>query len=282
MRLRRDFCLGGLQGLPSFSLGWRPTLPESLALLAEHGYRGVVAWEGFAEIRAAGLIPCGMGRVRKPDDAMPLAMRHRDEGLDFTTLHVGTGFETDAEMDRLAGAVLEASAATGQPLHVETHRATMTQDMQRSLELLKRFPELPLTLDFSHWYTGQEMTYDGELAERLARLDPVFANVRSIEIRPGTSGRIQTAWDPANARDHALALRRCLEILKLQPAPPAVLSVAPELLPAKIGTGIEERWIHYGDDPECTDRFADALSLSLWSETIFATPYPDKGALYHV
>jgi hypothetical protein len=50
--------------------------------------------------------------------------------MDATTLHVGTGFESDVEMDALAGAVLEAAERHGQPVFIETHRATMLQDMR--------------------------------------------------------------------------------------------------------------------------------------------------------
>lgn len=272
MQLRRDFCLGGLLGLPRFSSGWRPTLAEGLALLAERGYRGVIAWDSFAEIQAAGLVPCGMARVLRPKDAFEVAVRHRDAGLDFTTLHAGTGFESDAEMDSLAGAILEAAAATAYTLHVETHRATMTQDIQRTLDLVKRFPELPLTLDFSHWYTGHEMTYGGEFLDRVAKLGPVFDCVRSMQIRVGDAGRIQTAWnlEAAHANDHAIALQNCLGRLSRLPNPPAVLSVAPELLPAKLNDGSNARWICYADEVEQSDRFADAIALSDFSESIFS------------
>ena len=128
MIIRRDICLGGLAHLPRGSAGHGLALAEQLALLKAHGYAGVAAGEHWQDIRTAGLIPCGMGRVLAPQDALPLARRHQGEGLDFTTLHVGTGFESDDEMARLAGAVLEAAAITGHRLHVETHRATMTQD----------------------------------------------------------------------------------------------------------------------------------------------------------
>ena len=84
-------------------------------LKARRSARGLAA---TAAGLAWGLIPCGMGRVLTPQDALPLARLHHDAGVDFTTLHVGTGFESDDEMARLAGAVLEAAAITGHRLHV--------------------------------------------------------------------------------------------------------------------------------------------------------------------
>lgn len=270
MRLRRDFCLGGLVSLPQASSGWRATLGEGLALLREQGYQGVIAWDGFEEIYAAGLIPCGMGRIVSPADAPMIAARHRDMGLEFTTVHVGKGFETDTEMDVLAIAVAEAAAATGHPLHIETHRATMTQDIKRTLDLIARVPDLTLTLDFSHWYTGHEMTYGGEFAARLQSLDPIFDRVRSIQIRIGSTGRIQAPFDPAapHTADHAQALGRCLARLQALPNTPELVSFAPELLPARLPDAQGGRWISYADDAEASDRFADALALSRWGEDV--------------
>ena len=268
MIIRRDICLGGLDRLPTGSAGHGIALVDQLALVRASGYAGVVAWHGWQAIRDAGLIPCGMGGVRMPQEVLPLARRHHDAGLDFTTLHVGTGFETDDEMARLAEAVLAATAQTGHRLYVETHRATMTQDIRRTIDLLARFPQLLLTLDFSHWYTGHEMTYAGEFAERLARLDPVFARVGSIQLRMGTSGAIQRPIDPASAhfRDHVAALDRCLAVLRGSPDPPDTISVAPELLPMMLGEGEAARPIHYAEEPEQSDRFAEALALSALAE----------------
>jgi hypothetical protein len=260
MRLRRDFCLAGLSALPTTSQGWRETEAEQLSLLVKHGYEGVIAWRSWEDIRKAGLIPCGMARLRKPVDALDLATRHQALGLDFTAVHAGTGFESDAEMDEMATAILSAAEQTGHALHVETHRATMTQDIKRTLDLLIRFPELPIALDFSHWYTGHELTYGGEYYERLEKLSPVFKNVRSIQLRFGSPGRIQSPVisHAVHYTDHIVALDRCILELRSR-KDNFVVSCAPELLPAKTDDG---RWIAYGDHPETTDRFADALALS--------------------
>lgn len=272
MRLRRDLCLGSLAGLPKQSTGWRGTLDEQLQLVKSKGYAGVVHWGEWTAIRNAGLTPIAMGRLERPEDAETLARRHKDLGLDFTTLHVGTGFESDAEMDAFAAAIIDATTRCGHELHVETHRATMTQDIQRTLDLAARFPDLPFTLDFSHWYTGHEMTYGGEFAQRLARLDPIFRQVRSVQIRVGDTGRIQRPLQPRAAflADHTAALDRCFDVLGSLTAPPAALSFAPELLAATMTDGEDERWICYAEAAEEGDRFADALALSALGEARFS------------
>lgn len=278
MRARRDICLGTLADLPPWSKGRRDTLDQQLSLLKDHGYEGVTHWSGWDAIRAAGLTPVGMGRIVLPQDALALATAHQDLGLDFTTVHVGTGFETDAEMDALAAAVVEATARTGHALHVETHRGTMTQDIRRTIDLVGRFPDLRLTLDFSHWYTGHEMTYGGEFAARLARLDPVFAQVRSVQIRVGDTGRIQRPLDPLSAfhADHMAALERCCVRLRRLPAPPDILPIAPELLAAKMADGAGDRWICYAEEHEASDRFADALDLSARAAARVAAAVPQR------
>jgi len=280
MIIRRDICLGSLAGLPPGSAGHGLDLEGQLALLGEAGYQGVVAWEHWDAIHAAGLVPVGMGRILHPEEALPLACRHADAGLDFTTLHVGTGFESDDEMAVLADAVLSAEALTGHALHIETHRATMTQDIRRTLDLVGVFPDIVFTLDFSHWYTGHEMTYGGEFAERLAWCDPVFARTGSVQLRFGTTGAIQRPLDTASAhyRDHVTALDRCLRVRMASPARPALLPVAPELLPAMMGEGAGARWINYADSPETSDRLEDALALSELAEVWLALIRPERGA----
>ena len=74
----------------------------------------------------AGLGWCAGGRVNEPGDADRLARQSKDAGAVCATLHVGWGLEDDAAVDRLVGAVLEASAKHDLPLYIETHRATIT------------------------------------------------------------------------------------------------------------------------------------------------------------
>jgi pentose-5-phosphate-3-epimerase len=60
-----------------------------------------------------------------------------DTGHECATLHVGWGMEDDDEASRLIESILEASAKSGLPLNVETHRATIFQDMWRTVQFVK-------------------------------------------------------------------------------------------------------------------------------------------------
>jgi sugar phosphate isomerase/epimerase len=163
--------------------------------IAAAGYEGVqlvdvATPEQLAACARLKLGKAGLGRVNRPAEADPLAARLGDEGVECATLHVGWGTEDDAEAARLIDAILSASAKRDIPLYVETHRATIFQDMWRTVQFVKSFPELRFNGDFSHWYTGQEMVYGG-FENKLAFIRPVLDRVRFIHGRIGNPGCMQ-------------------------------------------------------------------------------------------
>lgn len=163
--------------------------------IGESGYDGVQFIEPLPtklvdEARALGLGVCGSGRVNVPEDAERLAREAADARLECLTLHVGWGIEDDDIAERLIAAVLDASARHGIPLYVETHRATIFQDMWRTVQFVKRFPELRFNGDFSHWYTGQEMVYGG-FEKKVEFIRPVLERVRFVHGRIGNPGCVQ-------------------------------------------------------------------------------------------
>src|SRR4029079_18276957 len=106
------------------------------------------------------------------------------------TLHVGWGMEDDVEIDRVVGDIINASTKYDLPLYIETHRATITQDLWRTVQIAKRFPDVRFNGDFSHWYTGLEMVYGG-IEKKLACAAPVFERVRFVHGRIGNPGSMQ-------------------------------------------------------------------------------------------
>jgi sugar phosphate isomerase/epimerase len=176
------------EGLPEFPQG-------RLKAIRDAGYDGVQFIEPLErplvdEARALGLGVCGSGRVNVPEDAARLAAEARSAGLECLTLHVGWGMEDDAEGARLISAVLDAAAKYGVPLYPETHRATLLQDLWRAVQFVRRFPDLRLNGDFSHWYTGLEMVYGG-FEKKLAFIQPVLERVRFLHGRIGNPGSMQ-------------------------------------------------------------------------------------------
>jgi hypothetical protein len=177
-----------LDGLPPFPQG-------PLRAIKDAGYDGVqfiqpLSRDLLAQARGLGLGVCGSGRVNEPADADALAQEAHLAGLDCLTLHVGWGIEDDDQAARLITAVLEASRKFSIPLYPETHRATIFQDLWRTVEFARRFPELRFNGDFSHWYTGLEMVYGG-FERKLAFIQPVMDRVRFLHGRIGNPGCIQ-------------------------------------------------------------------------------------------
>ncbi len=137
--------LGCYMNLGSLEASVR-TSDVSLYAIREAGYAGVQFGDFPSADRvqaalALGLGVCGSGRINAPKEVSPLAQRGVDSGFECLTVHVGWGMEDDAEVDRLAAAVIEASQKHRIPLYVETHRATILQDIWRAVQLVKRFPE---------------------------------------------------------------------------------------------------------------------------------------------
>jgi hypothetical protein len=234
-RLRLDMNLGTLWALPPWSSA--PGDFETLALAL--GELGVEAVQGLDPSRfaEAGFRACGMGRVDALAGALRIGADHQARGFDLTTLHVGNGRERDAEMDALAAAVIEASVRLNCPLFVETHRAAITQDMRRAIDLIERFPELRFNADLSHWYTGQEMRY-GDFDARLRALEPAFARVRYMHGRIGDPGAMQrsrlASMGEPFVDDFRRVRRACSRGFLENAGAGEVLPFAPELLPYSV------------------------------------------------
>ncbi|MBY8822461.1 hypothetical protein [Sphingomonas colocasiae] len=222
--------------LPDWSVGPRGSTETINAALKAAGYEALQTIEPHKAV-AAGLIPTGMMRIF--DDVAQMRERvrmFRDAGCDCTTVHLGTGLESDDEMTRLAEAMLEIAESERHPVYLETHRATMTQDIRRTLDLIERLPELRFNGDFAHWYIGHEFTY-GDMEMKFAALAPVFERTRFLHLRISSNAFGQvTASDPAEAR-HTDYYRRmwtaaCEGFLR-SAGPGDYLAVHPELLPAR-------------------------------------------------
>lgn len=279
-RLRLDLNAGTLWNLPEWSAAPKGDERAQLRALAAFGFAGVQHIDPKLPL-ALGLPATGMGRVDKPDDADALARSHKELGLDATTLHVGTGLESDGEVDALVGAVIEAAAAHAYPLYIETHRATVTQDMRRTVDLIGRFPDIRFNADLSHWYTGHEMTY-GDIDRKLGFIAPVLERVRFLHGRIGTSGCMQVPVGEADDGAHLDHFKemwtRAFAGFLSSAAPGDFICFAPELLPASIPLGEQTFHLNYarltaktdGGREEESDRWQQALLLCEIARGCFA------------
>jgi len=205
--LRRYLNLMSLEDLPAFSTAPKTREPEALfAAIREAGYDGVqfTAPVSHAERAACARLELGFassGRVNEPGEMVAQAERYAEEGVECATLHIGWGLEDDDASFRLIETVIAASDRYRVPLYVETHRATIFQDPWRTVQFVKRFPELRFNGDFSHWYTGLEMVYGG-FENKLEFIRPVLERVRFIHGRIGNPGSMQVDIGAGDTERH--------------------------------------------------------------------------------
>lgn len=255
-------------------------LPRYQRLLAD-GFEGVQFIFDDLPIAGLPLSYCGQDRINTPAEADCIAAKHATRGDLCLTVHAGWGLENDEEAFRLVEAILTASARYSLPIFIETHRATITQDIWRTVQLTKKFPEIRFNGDFSHYYCGQELVY-GDWAEKLAFMEPIFLRVGFLHGRIASSGSMQVPIGPdlisrpsqayglINYLDHfkELWIRAMLGFLRTA-NPGDVLIFAPEILPSK----------HYyarrfpnaaGEFAEESDRYLQALLYRDLSRACFA------------
>ena len=174
---------------------------ESLGRLRADGFDGVQVTDGVPP--SSGVMPyCGLDRINTPEEALLVARRHAERGDQCLTVHVGWGIEDEDEVFRLVEAILNASEKARLPIFIETHRATITQDMWRTVQITKRFPEVLFNGDFSHYYCGQEMPYGG-LEMKMEFMAPIFDRVGFLHGRIASPGQMQMPVDDVSSRPFA-------------------------------------------------------------------------------
>ncbi len=269
VNLRSDSAWPGLNGLPCYRL------------LSADGFEGVQLTNESSALPDAPIPHCGLDRVNTPAEADGITARHAARGDNCITIHAGWGLEDDADVFRIVEAILTASNRHRLPIFIETHRATITQDVWRTVQIARRFPEVRFNGDFSHYYCGQELVY-GDWEEKLEFMEPIFERVGFIHGRISSSGCMQVPIDSTfdarprqahgelNFLDHFKELWiRAMRGFLLNASQGDVLTFAPELLS---GTYYYARMFPDagGDLIEESDRYAQALLLKDLARACFA------------
>jgi len=284
-RLRVYLNLMTLDALPESSRGPRGSeRRERFESLREAGFDGVqfaaLANENeLADCKALGLEIAASGRVNHAREAGELAEQLAGRGYECATLHVGWGLENDGEAAQLIDAVLEASDRWHVPLYIETHRATICQDMRRTVQWVERFPEMRFNGDFSHWYTGQEMVYGG-FERKVSFIQPVIERVRFLHGRIGTPGCMQVRVDgdarhePVYVTQFRRLWKACFSEFLSRAGADDSIYFAPELLGPEI---FYARTFPdaAGEPVEESDRWEQALLLKRIAEECFAEARQD-------
>lgn len=276
--LRTDVSLGSVSQLPPWSAGARLDGRALLQALKDAGFQGTQGGDPVL-CRELGLGCTTGGRVNKLGEIKPLAAQWKKAGYECSTLHVGWGHESDAEIDALVRDIHDASRAEDLPIYIETHRATITQDTWRTVQLVERHPEVRFNADLSHWYTGLEMPY-GNIEEKWAFLAPVFERVRFFHGRIGNSSHMQMPFDHPSMGVAIGFFRemwtRCMVGFLASAKPGDFISFNPELLGgnyAPTTRSSRNTW------EESSDRWQESVQMSAMAKECWAEAQKRRGTL---
>ena len=263
-------CIGSIVGETSFKPVGEPPL-DFFETVRDAGFVGMQG--GNAEkIIAVGMTPIGNGRIDALGDALELAQKNQDRGMPFSTVHAGTGWESDDEAARLVEDIIEAGETVGHPILIETHRATLTQDIWRTVNLVERFPEMRINGDFSHYYTGHEMPY-GDWDAKMEFMQPIFDRVRFMHGRIGNPSHMQVAItyeSEFNVQHFKDIWQRCFQgFLKNREEKFPYLGFSPELLFPGAHYA-REFTMPDGSKQEESDRWQQAQLMRDWAAKWFA------------
>jgi hypothetical protein len=249
--------------------------------LARDGFEGVQIVDEVPLADGSPLPHCGLDRINIPEEADSIAAKHAARGDMCITVHVGWGTEDDDDVDRLVESVLKASEKHRLPIFIETHRATITQDMWRTVRVTRKFPEVRFNCDLSHYYCGQELVY-GEWKDKMHFMAPIFERTGFMHGRIASPGCMQVAIEPdaegrpkqvhgvANFLEHFQEMwTRAMSGFIRNAKRGDVLIFAPELL---AGTYYYARKFpdSTGNLKEESDRYAEAMRYATMARRCFA------------
>jgi hypothetical protein len=198
-KLRVYLNLDNLCDLRSDSGGPTVDAPDRDERLAASGFEGVQLTSTDLPLLGSSLPFCGLDRISIPSEAGRIIAEHATRGDQCLTVHAGWGIEDESEVAHLVESILEASQKYQLPVFIETHRSTITQDMWRTVQIIKRFPEVRFNGDFSHYYCGQEMVYGG-MEMKLAFMAPIFERIGFIHGRIASPGGMQIPIEDISSR----------------------------------------------------------------------------------
>lgn len=175
-----------------------PTLEARLDLIGAAGFDGAgTLWLDRAEAERVArlaaerkLVLEGLALPTSIDALQPalewgtaFGLHHLNVQPDIRTASVSEGAAILEGWQRLAEQVAF-------PVHIETHRGRLTNDLLFTLELLRACPWLKLTADLSHYVVGGEIVLpvSGEAGARIAR---ILENAAAFHGRIATSEQVQ-------------------------------------------------------------------------------------------
>ncbi len=245
------------------------------------GFHGMQAEpERGKQILDSGLRFAAGGRANTLSEIDLLVSRSKDAGAHCLTVHLGWGDEDDAAADRLVHGTLEAAERHLLPVFIETHRATVVQDLWRTNRLIERIPQVRFNGDYSHYYLAHEAPYRGLVAFR-RQIGPVLERTAFFHGRVSNGQCIQISIADAAHAEHLENFRElwrsAMQYWRQQAQKGDVLPFVPELGPPASGYAITSAGAG-GVRLELANRWQETLQLKAIAEELWASLSPEPAA----
>jgi sugar phosphate isomerase/epimerase len=264
-------------GLGSKGKEW--STEERFEKIAEAGYSGIAArlpapqeresWQRLLE-----KYRFSFGVMTQPRSSKEIVdTLHAAAGfgpVSYVNAQVMDAFLIGDEAIRLLEEILEASERARIPVYIETHRGTVTQDLQRTVDYCSALRCLPLTIDLSHYVVAGELNGTSERAE--AYFDQLLGHTACIHARVSDGEKIQVDVGPDG--DHPMVKhfqrwwRKAMTHWAAQAKPGDALPFVTELGPPG-GYAITRR-DEAGNVVEISDRWQQAQLFKRMAEALWA------------
>lgn len=143
------------------------SLEENVGMIIEAGYGGVSAHctdrasvaRLFKLIDGAGLVIEGQAFPKSVEELKPVLDIASEFGVHHVNLQPDVRPRRIEDCFPLLDGWLKVTEQYKVPVYYETHRDRMTTDLYFTLDLLDRYPDLPLVADLSHILVGREFAW---------------------------------------------------------------------------------------------------------------------------
>ena len=179
-----------LHGLPEPPLAYLPRLrPAGFLVLETAEFTNP---DHVVAVRDAGLrLGAAVTGIADPAVILPTAQAAASAGADYIRMKVLSAWSSESTVAIALDAVERAIAATGIPIHVETHRSTASQDLFRWSSHLRQRPSLRLTLDVSHYRITGDWPMPASEPDHAAAQRLVLERTSGLHLRISDGERIQ-------------------------------------------------------------------------------------------
>ena len=206
----------------------------------------------------------------------------KKQGYCCATIIAGTGKESQSEAIEITKRIIDASARHEFPLFIELHRASITESIQQTLDMVDACPKVMFNADFSHYILSYRLDQvsNSALESTLDLMSPIFERVGYLHGRYACSNHIQSTQGSNRAKDvYHLLISKVFSAFKRNAKDGDAVFFAPELLPRFTGYCHVTR--SKNGHIEHDNRYQHALDLIDQANQIFSNPLTSDESFPH-